>query len=260
MVAREQQIGLLEREGHVVRGMAGRRHRLDRPAGAGDDLAVGSARSGQNSMSLLASSRGASPTLSGTRRPVRPFRQHQRPGRRLDSRHRRRMIAMGMGHEDVGHRFAAHRRRAAPPICGSIERARIDDRNLPLSDDVGHRARERERARIAGKQPPHAGRDFLHPAGSKLEALVERDVVDHGDAPRWPACDSRAEPDGIAIARSYDPAVSQPSLRPMMSSQRASAALLLAQIKCARHGGTHPVRRRPRPFPSGPDWASLFCQ
>ena len=88
-----------------------------------------SARSGLKSVSLEASSRGASPTCSARDGAVRALRQHQRAGRGLDRRHGRRMIAVGVGDEDMRHGLAAHRveqRRDVRRIVGTG----IDDRDL----------------------------------------------------------------------------------------------------------------------------------
>jgi hypothetical protein len=60
---------------------------------------------------------------------------------------------------------------------GLVERAGIDDRDLPAADDVGHRALERERAGIVAEHAPHARRDLLHRVRREVEALVEGDVV-----------------------------------------------------------------------------------
>ena len=67
-----------------------------------------SARSGRKSVSLLASSRGASPTLSGRAARCGPSASTVAPVAALIARHRRRMIAMGMGDEDMGDGLAAH--------------------------------------------------------------------------------------------------------------------------------------------------------
>ena len=52
-------------------------------------------------------------------------------------RHRRRMIAVGVGDEDMGHGLAAHGVEQRGDV-GLVERPRIDDRDLAAADDVGH--------------------------------------------------------------------------------------------------------------------------
>src|SRR5712691_1756743 len=79
-----------------------------------------SAVSGRKSRSPLASSRGASPTLSGRRG---------------------RMIAVGMGDEDVRHRLASHGLDEGRDVR-LVERPWIDDGDPALSDDVADRPLE----------------------------------------------------------------------------------------------------------------------
>jgi hypothetical protein len=80
------------------------------------------------------------------------------------------------------HGLAAHgveQRRDVARVVG----AGIDDGDTPAPDDIAHRALERERARIVGEQPAHAGRDFLNLAGLEIERAIERNVVCHARAP-----------------------------------------------------------------------------
>ena len=109
-----------------------------------------SARSGRKSVSLLASSPRRLADIERSRRAMRAFRQHGRAGRRLDARHRRRMIAMGVGDEDMRDGLAAHRVEQRRDM-GLVERAGIDDGDTAAPDDVAHRALEGERAWIVGR-------------------------------------------------------------------------------------------------------------
>ena len=146
-------------------------------------------------MSAEASSRAVSPICSG-RAAVRALGVNRGAGRRLDLGRRRRMIAMGMGDENVGYGFAAHRIEQRGNM-GVVLRTGIDDRDLAAADDVAHRALEGERARIIGDDGAHAGRHVGGAAGHQIECLVVSDVVAHSpdftDAPagregRWPPC------------------------------------------------------------------------
>ena len=113
------------------------------------------------------------------RRPVRAFGQNQRAGRGLDRRHAGRMIAVGVGDENMRDGLAAHRieqRRAVGGVLGTG----IDDRDFAAADDVAHRALEGERARIVAQKPPHAGHRLVDAAGDELEILVVWDVFSHG--------------------------------------------------------------------------------
>ncbi len=136
--------------------------------------------SGRKSRSALASSRCASPICSGRAGAVRSLCVHRGAGRGLDLRHRRRMVAMRMGDEDVRDRLAAHgieQRRDVGVVVG----AGVKDRDLAAADDVADRACEGERAGIVGHDRPHVRRDLFRSAGYEIEALVIGDVVAHAE-------------------------------------------------------------------------------
>ena len=141
-----------------------------------------SARSGRNSVSLLASRRGASPIFEGTRGAVRSFGQNQGPGRRLDPGDRGGMIAVSVRHENMGDGFTAHGVEQGGDVR-LVERPGIDDRDLAAADDVGHRSFEREWSGVVGEYPPHARRGLRHGFGRQVEAPVEGNVVAHVDRP-----------------------------------------------------------------------------
>ena len=135
-----------------------------------------SARSGLKSVSLEDSSRGPSPTWSARAGAVRAFGQHQRAGRGLDRRHAGRMIAMGVGDEDMRHGLAAHRveqRRAVGGIVGTG----IDDRDLAAADDVAHRALEGERARVVAQDAPHAGHRLVDLVRARARSSCRRECL-----------------------------------------------------------------------------------
>ncbi len=85
---------------------------------------------------------------------------------------------MGVGHEDMGDGLVTHaiEQRGNMRL---VERAGIDDGDLTATDNVGDRPTECERTRIVGKEPANPGHDLLHPAGRKIKALVEGNVVAH---------------------------------------------------------------------------------
>ena len=108
---------------------------------------------------------------------VRALGINRRAGRSLDPRRVRRVVAMGVGDQDVRHGLAAHgiqqRLRRARLVVG----AGIDDRDLAPAYDVADRAGEGEGARIVAQNAPHAGTGFLDHAGLQRKVAVERDVV-----------------------------------------------------------------------------------
>src|SRR5262245_36662584 len=71
-------------------------------------------------------------------RPMWPFRKHERTCCCLDRPHRGRMIAVGMGYENVGDGLAAHRSEQRIDV-GRIVRSGIDDRDLTSANDVTDR-------------------------------------------------------------------------------------------------------------------------
>ena len=54
------------------------------------------------------------------RRAVRAFGQNRRAGRRLDRRHRRRMVAVGVRDENMRDRLAAHRIEQRGDVSGVV--------------------------------------------------------------------------------------------------------------------------------------------
>ena len=112
------------------------------------------------------------------RRPVRAFGVHRGAGRRLDLGHGRRMVAMGVGDEDVGDGLAAHRVEQRGDM-GVVVGAGIEDRDFAAADDVAHRALEGERARIVGDDGAHARRHLGGAGPARDRSLVVADVVAH---------------------------------------------------------------------------------
>ena len=178
MVAGEQHVVLLERIGHVVGGVAGRRHRFDGPAVAAHDLAVLERDVGREVAVAAGIERIVLADMQRPRGAVRAFGIDGGAGRRLDRRHRRRMVAVGVGDEDRRHRLVAHgvEQRADVALVG---RAGIDDGDLAAADDVAHRALEGERPRIVGHHAADAGHRLVHRVGGEIEIFVEGDVVGH---------------------------------------------------------------------------------
>ena len=180
MVAGEQQIGFLERKRHVIAGVARRRHRFERPAVAAHRLAIGERYvRAKVHVGRCVETVG----LADMKRPrgaMRALRVNFCPGRRFDFRHCRRMIAMGMGDEDVADGFAAHRVKQRRDM-GVVVGAGIEDGDFAAADDVAHRALEGERPRIIGDHRAHAGRHVAHRVGCEIERLVEGQALVEGN-------------------------------------------------------------------------------
>ena len=127
MIAGKDQVGFLERKGHMVGGVPGRRHRFDGPAVAGNDRAVGE----RDVRAEIKIGGGIEPRafadMQRPRRTVRTLGIDRRAGLGLDLGHRRRMIAMGVGDENVGHGLAAHGVEQSGDM-GVVVGAGIDDR------------------------------------------------------------------------------------------------------------------------------------
>src|SRR5450759_4558513 len=89
------------------------------------------------------------------------------------------------------HGLIAHgvkQRRGVLLIVG----AGIDNRDLALADDVTHRAREGEGARVVAENPPYARADLVGYAGLKRKIAIERDIVVGGHGNSYLALAGRA--------------------------------------------------------------------
>ena len=137
-----------------------------------------SATSGRKSMSAEASSRGALADMKRPSQPMRPLRVDCGAGRRLDLGHRGRMIAMGVGDENMGDGLAAHRVEQRRDM-GVVVGAGIEDRHLAAADDVADRALEGERARDCWPPRRAPAAPPRRRSGLEIESFVERDVVAH---------------------------------------------------------------------------------
>src|SRR5690606_11101907 len=89
---------------------------------------------------------------------------------------------MRMRDKDVGPGITPHRIKQRLYVA-RIVGTQIDDRHLPLADDISDRAREGEWPGIAGADRAHAGRDLFCLAGDEIEGLVERNVVGYAHRP-----------------------------------------------------------------------------
>src|SRR5262245_31262304 len=111
------------------------------------------------------------------------FPKRRRPRCGLDTRRRRRVIAMRMGDEDVRYGLALNsvEKRFDVRLVG---RAGIDHGNTIPADNVADRALEGERPWIVTEQSAHARIDLLDLTGREIEAPVEGDILTHQAAGR----------------------------------------------------------------------------
>ena len=182
MIADKGYLSLGPGERQMIGGMARRRHRFQRPAGTFDGVAVFHFDV-RPEVAVGAGFRIVLFALEARPRgTVRAFGINRGAGGGLDPRGVRRMVAVGMGDQDMRHGLATHRtqqRRGMSLVIGTG----IDDGDVALAHDVTHRAGEGERTRIVAEHPPHARADFLDHTGFQGEVAVERDVVviGHGE-------------------------------------------------------------------------------
>ena len=178
VIAGEQHLGALERVGHVIGGVAGRRHRFKRPAVARDDVPMRNAMVGHERGIAAGVEPARLTEVQRTRRPVRPLCESRRAGRRLDGGGAGGVVAMRMGDDDMRHALATHGIEQRCPMR-RVVRTGIDDRHLAAADDIAQRPLEGERPRIVREDPPHSGYHLVDGAGREVENPIEGDCVGH---------------------------------------------------------------------------------
>src|SRR5271163_949970 len=100
------------------------------------------------------------------------------PGYRLQRRCRRRMVAMSVGDQDMGHLLAGKSSQQCRDVVFEI-RAGIDNRDFAVADNIGPGAAEGERARITRDDAANARRHPLEPAVFERKFAAERDLDSH---------------------------------------------------------------------------------
>ncbi len=109
---------------------------------------------------------------------VRTFSIDGSACRRLDRRHRRRMIAMSMCDKNMRHSLVANGIEERADMRFVI-RTGIDDRDLATTDDVANGSLESEWAGIVGHDTSDACHRLVDSVRRDGEVFVERDVVGH---------------------------------------------------------------------------------
>ena len=146
VIAAEEDILLAERITDVVRGMAGRVQRLDRPVGSAKNVAVCQPPVGPECgvVAGLEPEFAARRCMSRRAEPVHACTKA--PGDRVGER---RMVEMMVGDEDM--RDTLSRQCREDRVLVFLQhRSGIDHRHLSMADDEGIRARPGERTGIAG--------------------------------------------------------------------------------------------------------------
>src|SRR4029453_12076781 len=145
-------------------GVGRGRHRFERPTRTFDDVTVLHGNVGPE-VAVGAGFRIVLLALEPRPRgAVRTLGIDGGAGGGLDPRRVRRVIAMGMGDQDVRHGLAAHgvQQRLRMRL---VVRTGIDDRDVALAYDVADRAGEGERARVVAENAPHTGTGLIDDAG-----------------------------------------------------------------------------------------------
>ena len=174
--------------------MAGGVHGLQRPAGAFDDRAV---------LEPVVRHEVAVRAFLDHRplpAPVRAEAVARRAGCGLDVARRRRVVDVGVGHDEVGHGLAPHGREHGIDVLGQV-RPGVDDRHLAAAHDVGAGAVEGEDARVVRDDPADQRRDLRHRAIGEFELTDVGERLAHwrGLAMVW-----------ISVARMLPPQVAAP--------------------------------------------------
>ena len=170
MVAAEQRLLLLQGEGHVVGGVAGRVDGLDGDIGAGDRLTVLQPDVGTEGVIA----RRVELEPGGPAGGVRTKANRDGAGQGLEPCSERRVVAMGVGDEDVRNGPLADSGEERFEMC-IVVRTGIDDGEFAHSHDEGRRAGEGEWAWIGADDAGDERRDLLRDAVRRIEIAVERE-------------------------------------------------------------------------------------
>ncbi len=180
MVAAKQDALVGEREAQMVRGVAGGVHGLETPAVAFDDFAVLDRDVGREIP--VAAGLGADLAAPAAGMGARS-RQVGAVTACLERRGGQGVVVMGVGDEDMRHRFALKAlgegvdMRVQSGAGGSITA------NLALADDIGAGAAKRERAGVFRHDPPQPGRDPLELSVFEGDVAAVRDIDSRSGVP-----------------------------------------------------------------------------
>ena len=168
MIAGKQRLFLAERKAHVVRHMARREQRFERPSRPLDNIAIGQPHI-RNEIMI---DRGIEAKPGRRLRRDAAIGIGRSTGGGLELGRERRMIGMRVGDEDVAHRFAPQRIEQGGQMR-IVVRSRIDHRQASLADDECRCALEGEGTGIIGQHAADQRRHGGHFAGCRVEIAVE---------------------------------------------------------------------------------------
>jgi hypothetical protein len=178
MVAGKKNAGALEREGDMVRGVAGRRHRFQCVTFAFDNLAV-SQRVIRHEIFIAAGiERRGFAEMQIARGTVRALAVGFGAGGFGDRGCGRRVVAVRVRDQNLRDGFTAERGKDRVDMAG-IGRARIDDGDRPFAYYISVGALERERARVVGDDAPDARGDLGDFVRFHVKRAVELDFFGH---------------------------------------------------------------------------------
>src|SRR5207248_5805478 len=103
----------------------------------------------------------------------------RRAGRFLQGLGGRRMVAMGMGDQDMGDLLVGEARQQCRDVLRELG-AGVDDRHLTFADDIGAGALERERPGVARDDTADPRRDGFEPAVFEDNLAAKGNVDSHG--------------------------------------------------------------------------------
>src|SRR2546423_4046681 len=109
---------------------------------------------------------------------MRALTEGWRARRGFDALRGGRVVAMSMRDQDMRDRLVPNRIDERLDMR-FVKRPGINDGNAIAADNVADRSLERERSWIVAQQPAHPRIDFLNLSRSKVEELVEWDIVPH---------------------------------------------------------------------------------
>src|SRR2546423_15275361 len=107
---------------------------------------------------------------------MRTLTEGWRARRGFDPLRRGRVVAMSMRDQDMRDRLVPNRIEERLDMR-FVKRPGINDGNAIAADNVADPSLERERSWLVAQQPAHARKAFLDLATSKVDALVESDIV-----------------------------------------------------------------------------------
>ncbi len=179
MIAGKERVFLPQAEADMVGEMPRRMDDIDGPAIAEDDIVILQRDIGHeihiaaflHAAARLAAAMGAEAVCFCA-------------GQLLQRLGRGGVIAMGMGDQDVGHHLALQRRHQRSDMR-PVKRARVDDRDFPLADDIGAGAVKGEGARVLGDHPADHRAQLLRHAIFKFQVSFKRDFYCHDPAFRF---------------------------------------------------------------------------